>query len=260
MKRLRLSLLFALALLLFLAPTRFPAPSVTATEPVEVIVQAGSVDEAATLAALAGGDIVRELGIIDAVVVRIAPDRVEALRQTPGITSVWENTTVRIAARPADKDDDDDDDEKGETLHTPSDTLVVHPLHQAGITGRGVTVAIVDSGLAEFPKLKPKMKGRPEGAPNDGSLFYRNKKTGQFILYKDFVDPDAKKSQDPVGHGTHVAGIIANADVLDDDVADEKFAGIAPEANLVIARAIGADGAGTYADVIAAIDWIVSMK
>jgi len=228
MKRFRVSLLFVLALLLLIAPTRF-STSVAATEPVEVIVQASSTDEAATLAMLAGGDVVRELGIIDAVVVRITPDRVETLRQTPGIKSVWENITVRIAARPADKsddDDDDDDDEKDEELHVPSDTLVVHPLHQAGITGRGVTVAIVDSGLAEFPKLKPRMKGRPEGAPNDGSLFYKNKKTGQFILYRDFVDPDAKKSQDPVGHGTHVAGIIANADVLDDDVADENPTGL----------------------------------
>ncbi|HJW49259.1 MAG TPA: S8 family serine peptidase, partial [Candidatus Limnocylindria bacterium] len=73
-----------------------------------------------------------------------------------------------------------------------------------GTTGRGVTVAVLDSGVAPDPDL------------------------GNRILASvNFADE--RVTRDPGGHGTHVAGIIAG----DGARSDGEFVGIAPEANIV---------------------------
>ena len=58
--------------------------------------------------------------------------------------------------------------------------------------------------------------------------------------------------QDEQGHGTHVAGIAAAA--KDNQVG---IAGVAPAAELVVAKVLGATGAGTTEDINAGIRWVV---
>ncbi|MEO5679901.1 MAG: S8 family serine peptidase [Acidimicrobiales bacterium] len=58
-------------------------------------------------------------------------------------------------------------------------------------------------------------------------------------------------AQDDGGHGTHVAGIIAAP--LD----GAGVAGVAPEASLLVVKALAADGAGEASDVVAGIDWLL---
>src|SRR5207245_2156714 len=68
-------------------------------------------------------------------------------------------------------------------------------------TGRGVTVALMDTGVARHPDL-------------DGSV----------VAQIDFVG-DGAIQLDPSGHGTFVAGLIA--------AHGETFKGVAPDAKLV---------------------------
>ena len=58
--------------------------------------------------------------------------------------------------------------------------------------------------------------------------------------------------QDDQGHGTHVAGIIA-AD-KDNGIG---ISGVAPDAQLVVAKALSAAGEGTEEDINAGIKWVV---
>lgn len=58
--------------------------------------------------------------------------------------------------------------------------------------------------------------------------------------------------QDEQGHGTHVAGIAAA--ISDNGVG---VAGVAPDAELVVAKVLGADGSGTVDDINAGIRWVV---
>ena len=59
-------------------------------------------------------------------------------------------------------------------------------------------------------------------------------------------------AQDDQGHGTHVSGTAAA--VKDNG---KGVAGVAPGAELVVAKVLGASGAGSGADVIAGIKWVV---
>ncbi|WP_308440424.1 S8 family serine peptidase [Virgisporangium aurantiacum] len=62
----------------------------------------------------------------------------------------------------------------------------------------------------------------------------------------DFVDNDAD-ADDCAGHGTHVAGTIGGTSY-----------GVAKGVNLVALRVLGCDGAGSYAGIIAAVDWVTA--
>ena len=104
-------------------------------------------------------------------------------------------------------------------------------------TGAGITVGVVDSGIdAGHEDLAGKVVdggdcvgsgGNPAGCGPGGTT-------------------------DSIGHGTHVAGIIAATTNNGIGVAS-----MAPDAHLVIARAVGNDGSGSDADVGAAIRWVV---
>ena len=61
---------------------------------------------------------------------------------------------------------------------------------------------------------------------------------------------------DASGHGIHVASLIVSSNTTQDGRAN----GIAPNANLIVVQAFDENGAGSYMDVIRAIDWVVANK
>jgi subtilisin family serine protease len=99
--------------------------------------------------------------------------------------------------------------------------LHVPPLWDAGLSGTGVRIAIVDTGVdATHPDLLRRIAAH--------------------------TDFSGSAEQDDVGHGTHVAGIVAGAGAV--------YRGVAPAATLVIAKALAAAG-GTEDAVLAAMSW-----
>src|SRR5580658_4153337 len=107
-------------------------------------------------------------------------------------------------------------------------------LQQAGITGQGVTIAILDTGL--WQDLSQNYGGRILA-----SIDVTNGGSGPV-------------TGDPYGHGKHVTSIAAGG--------AQNLAGgylsIAPKSDLVIVRAFNGEGAGRYVDVIAGLNWIVA--
>ena len=234
--RILILLVVALSLSAWCAPAQQP--------PQRVIVMGQSADQVAGVVQYSHGTVERYLRIINGVVAQVDQRQIAYLR-SQGL-AVTPNT--QLSATTTSSASQSDDSSGG---IYPSAALGIDQSRPHDLSGRGVTVALVDSGLTSISELKP------DRTLNDGSLSSRDG-DDRFIIYHDFTSA-ARRSQDPYGHGTHLAGTIADAMPIESSES-EKSRGVAPEANLVIARAIGPDGSGTYADVITAIDWIVGIK
>jgi serine protease AprX len=101
-----------------------------------------------------------------------------------------------------------------------------------GPDGRGVDVALVDSGVVPVGSLAE--PGRVVYGPDFSSE--RN-------------DRDLR-NLDTFGHGTHLAGLIAGRDRI------TGFAGVAPAARLVSLKIAGANGETSLGRVLGALEWI----
>jgi serine protease AprX len=108
-----------------------------------------------------------------------------------------------------------------------------------GVTGEGVTVAVLDTGMSNHQAVIRDIYGIK----------------GRVVGWKDFVD-GRPKLYDPNGHGTHVAGIIGATQIG----TDEEWNGVAPGVNLFPVRVLNRYGEGTYEQVIQGIDWVVDHK
>jgi serine protease AprX len=100
----------------------------------------------------------------------------------------------------------------------------------AGYTGKGVDVALIDSGVTPVAGLDA--PGKLVNGPD---------------LSLDSQSPSLRYL-DAYGHGTFMAGLIAGKD---------SYRGMAPDARLVSVKVGAADGAVDVSQVIAAIDWVV---
>jgi serine protease len=91
--------------------------------------------------------------------------------------------------------------------------------------GSGVTVAVIDTGISQVPDLK----------------------NTKFVKGYDFVN-DKVEADDDNGHGTHVAGTVAQSTNNNYGVA-----GVAYEATLMPVKVLSASGTGTTSDIAEAI-------
>jgi serine protease AprX len=102
-------------------------------------------------------------------------------------------------------------------------------LAAAGITGAGVTVAVVDTGIDPLPDFAGRLVGGVD------------------------LTGENNPFQDDYGHGTFVAGLIAGNGAS----SDGEYVGEAPGANLVSIKVAGASGISHVSTVIAGIGWAV---
>src|SRR3954469_2063045 len=105
-----------------------------------------------------------------------------------------------------------------------------------GVTGQGIGVAVVDSGISAHTALANKVVANVSLVTGDTSV------------------------TDGFGHGTHVAGIIAGLGSAAKNVTPLYSGGIAPGAQLVNVRVLGNDGVGRTSDVIAGIEWAIAHR
>jgi serine protease AprX len=103
------------------------------------------------------------------------------------------------------------------------------------LTGSGVTVAVIDSGLLQ-----------------DGGGTTRIKTTRDFTSGS--LNPAHVAPLDPYGHGSHVAGLIGDHQNEDD------IRGVAPGVQYVSLRVLDGLGIGLTSNVIHAIEWAVANK
>jgi len=103
----------------------------------------------------------------------------------------------------------------------------------ADVTGNGVGVAIVDTGL--------------DGGHADLAAHIVG--GGNCLVAADCLSDNW---QDDNGHGTHVGGIVG---ALDNDI---DVVGVAPGASLYAVKVLDASGSGTLSTVMAGLEWVVT--
>jgi serine protease AprX len=108
--------------------------------------------------------------------------------------------------------------------------------HGMGYDGRGVCVAVLDTGLY----------------PHNDII---SRKKGEVKAFIDFIGGKSRMYDDN-GHGTHVCGIIASNGAS----SNGKYKGIAPAADLAVIKIMDKDGAGLISDIAAGIEWIIENK
>ncbi|MEV0094228.1 S8 family serine peptidase [Streptomyces sp. NPDC050738] len=163
----------------------------------------------------------RRLGLLlNAVAVTVKASQVAGLRGLPGVASVSPDTKMKVQT-----------DESVPLIGAPDVWKRKDPAGQ-NANGKGVTVAVLDSGIDySHPDL-------------GGGFGEGHKVVGGY----DFVNGDADPMDDN-GHGTHVSGIIAGQAAEQGGVT-----GVAPGAQLLAYKVMNANGEGNTSDIIAGIE------
>lgn len=112
-------------------------------------------------------------------------------------------------------------------------SLGIDRVHSAGITGKGINIAVIDTGiLSSHRDLRNNIIGFKD------TIFHK------------------ENPYDDNSHGTHVAGIIAGTG----EVSGGYYKGIAPDAGLFVIKALNSKGKGKAGSVIEAIDFVIKNK
>jgi serine protease AprX len=173
-----------------------------------------------------GDAIETEHASIDAFTATVHGEDLAALEADPSVLGVSIDAWVTSFARPARPQATPPAQSNVDVLRT---TLGINGTQYSG---SGVTVAVLDSGIAPTTDLRVR------------SFF-------------DFTQGGVEaEPYDDYGHGTHVAGLIASTGRN----SGGKFKGIAPNVNLDGYKVLDKYGRGRTSDVIAAIEAVVARK
>ena len=161
--------------------------------------------------------------VLSALTMEMSTAEIDALARTPGVLSVSVDAPV-----------------KAHTVPVTDGALLQQTLGYVaadGLTGAGVGVAIIDSGLSASADF-----------------------AGRITAFYDFTLPQggavSRPPTDPYGHGTHVAGLVGGNGAQSNGL----YKGVAPGVSLIGLRVLGADGSGYTSDVIEAIEFATANR
>ena len=216
-----------------------------ASQKIIITVNPGCRASVRTRLALHGDIVDDELALIDAVAGEVHGGDIAALAGDPCVSAISADAEVRSAHAGRGTSRDSNFDGANERpsqmlISTLRDTLGLP--HQAQWsptvpTGRGIGVAIVDSGIA----------------PSDDFV-------GRITAFYDYTRGSTRNASrapyDDFGHGTHIAGLIGSSGRL----TNGEFQGVAPGVHFVVFKVLDKTGAGKTSDVIRAIEFVVANR
>ena len=215
------------------AADRLETPGAEPRGDVRVVVQAedGASAELQREVRRLGGQVTRSLPIVDGFAATLPAAAARRLAGAPGVAVLSEDRAVHVQGGGA---------ASGSAIGPR--VLQAPAAWSAGATGKGVTVALVDTGVADVPDLAGRI------------VPVRDDRTGQTSPCYDLSG--AGSCRDTYGHGTFMAGLIAG----DGTSRGGAPTGTAPDARLLSVKVAGADGAADVSTVLAAIQWVVSFR
>jgi serine protease AprX len=185
-----------------------------------------------------GGRVTGELPIINGVAARMTAARANRLAHLDGVRVVSLNAGVKKTGLVSGIDT--------ALIQTSYPDSVQAPRAWSTATGKGVGVAVVDTGIAgTLPDFRTS----------------RSNSTSRVVATV-ATNPYATSDNDSYGHGTHVAGIIAGngSNRPSGDPLQGDYVGVAPDANLISVKVADEDGGATLLDVIYGLQFAVDNK
>ena len=216
------------------APAASAEARATQARDVRLVVQVREGAEAGAQQAVRrlGGSVTRSLPIVGGFAATVPAPAVSRLATVPGVEVVSEDRAVQVQGGAS-----------GSAGSSLGPRVAQAPAAwSAGHTGKGVTVALVDTGIADVPDLAGRV------------VPVRDDMTGRSAACYDLSGSGS--CRDTYGHGTFMAGLIAG----DGAARGGAPTGTAPGASLLSVKVAGADGAADVSTVLAAIQWVVSFR
>lgn len=193
--------------------------------------RADSAGEAGGAIRNAGGDLRRTLSIVGAAAASLTGRQVLQLAHDARIAQIVADADLVVA------------DLSASPTALPVDpTAAIREVNAplawaAGLTGAGVGIAVLDSGVADHPDLAARV-----------------------IASVDLTGLDQRVSPtplgDPGGHGTHVAGIIAGNGTR----SGGAYTGVAPGADIISVRVIDSTGSARLSTILHGLQWILANR
>lgn len=178
-------------------------------------VNVGYTEESGRQAAIVSADEVEREFVFNALTIELPEQAIDGLQNRPDIRYVEDNGIMEAFQE------------------TPwgVERVGARAVHDGNETGSGGSVAVIDTGIdATHEDLEANL-GQGEA----------------------FVDCSGSECTEPWGddnsHGTHVAG---TAGALDNDIG---VVGVAPDVTLHAVKVLDGDGAGTFSDIAAGVEW-----
>ncbi|HWQ77923.1 MAG TPA: S8 family peptidase [Anaerovoracaceae bacterium] len=156
----------------------------------------------------------KDLTLINSFTAKVNAKTMEKLVSDSSIKKVWLDGPIKAV------------------LDVASPAVGAPDVWERSVTGKGIGVAVLDTGIYLHPDLDRRI-----------------------TAFKDFVG-NKKESYDDNGHGTHCAGDIAS----NGSKSDSLYRGTAPGCNLIGVKVLDGAGSGSLSTVIQGIQWCIENK
>ena len=167
-----------------------------------------------SLADTVGCKVKKELPVIDAFATEVNTEKLQVLLRNKDIKKIWHDGEIHAI------------------LDRASPTVNANGLWDEGYKGKGIVIAVLDTGIYNHPDLSQSI-----------------------VEFKDLIDNQVNPYDDN-GHGTHVAGCAA----ANGNQSEGKYKAPAPEADLVGVKVLNKMGSGSLSTVIEGIQWCIHNK
>jgi serine protease AprX len=212
----------------------------------------------------AGGHMTRTLAVLYGGTAEVPAGALSALQHAPCVAEVTPDSPVQFYSIGGYEPTSD-----VASLYNTTQIIGAQNLWKYGATGKGVGVALIDTGVAPVKGLNG--SGQVVNGPD---LSFASQ--AQQLIYND-----------EYGHGTHMAGIIGGNDIYNTGSPSStglvsgllstvlspssqtsgpyagntnNFIGVAPDAHILNMKVADESGVADISQVIAAIDWVVAHK
>ena len=203
--------------------------------PYSVLLQGGNLDVLSEQVVAAGGEVTHKLPVINGIGAKLSQAAIDQLQQSAEVERLIIDQGVTEPSQDA-QPTQPVAQWFMSTSGRPSinsqlaDLTGASGLHQRGSSGKGVGIAILDTGLWVDPEVQRFLNQIEYNAISD--------------RIDDTIDLD--------GHGTHLASLIKGV--------EHQFRGIAPDATLIDIKAFDRLGEADFLDVIRGVQWVIQHR